>query len=160
MKWPKLTTRRIMALVLVLAMALGLGLPAWHVYRTPEFHGHAWIDRLDPEHPTPTYISWNLSLMKKGKVVAWHPVNKVTYELQFDTHIPTSFLLSYWDCLRGNRQHNQSACQPVGTQVELLCELDHPEICHRSKKGRISSMGLPPSLVQQANRLNGEVRDH
>ncbi len=157
MKCPRWTIRRMMAFVLILAVMLGLGLPAWHVYHKPEFHAHAWIDRLDPDHSQPTYMSSVEKMFTKGKPVVLPAVTKVTYRTSIDPYIPTSFWHRYWNCLLPNSGITQTGCRPIGTQVQLMCEFDHPEICHRKANGLIGSVGLPNALLQKANRLNGEV---
>ena len=43
MRWFRLTTRRMMMVILCLAILLGLGLPAVAVLRDPSAHVHSWV---------------------------------------------------------------------------------------------------------------------
>ena len=106
MPWFRLTTRRIMAVVLVLAVLLGLGIPAVQVGSDRAAHVHRWVTQ------------------KNGQVVT---VNSANFR--------SAFWPRYWRCLLGRPWRRFPVCTTGEVYYAEVCEFEHPELMVETAPG-------------------------
>lgn len=96
MRWPRPTTRRIMALVAVLAAGLGLVVPAAQVACDKDEHVHVWFD----DRPWPPPGTW----------IPAPPGGARMALMQQDVRARPPFWPRYWRRLLGRPWRGQPVC--------------------------------------------------
>ena len=98
MTWPRLTTRKIMTLVLILAVLLGLAIPAVRVHSDRSGHMHRWVTQAN------------------GKVMMISSGN-----------FTSAFWPRYGNCLLGRSWRRLPVCATGEVFYAEICEFEHPD---------------------------------